>query len=198
MGKTANNNQIKQFTDATGCKDRNKAKKYLEDNDCDVNKAVNSYLDTGESSSPGDSAQAFFDKYKAKGEEVMDQEGIVNFLQDWGVEFTDPLICVFSYLANAKEMGIYTCDEFKTACNALGVTNIDQLKGKNSHMKTTYLDDKKNFIQVYKHCFAHMASVSPDQKTVPIEMAVQLLEVILKGRYPYSAELIEFLPTYGE
>jgi hypothetical protein len=55
----------------------------------------------------------------------MDQEGIVEFLQDWGVEFSDPLVCVFSYLAGAKEMGVYTSEEFKTACNQIGVTSLD-------------------------------------------------------------------------
>jgi hypothetical protein len=43
-----------------------------------------------------------------------------------------------------------------------------------------------------------MASCYQDKKTIPTEDAVQLLNVVLRGQYPLSDQLIDFLPESGE
>lgn len=125
--------------------------------------------------------------------EKMKQKGIMAFYSDAGISLMDILTIVFSCEGETARMGIYQKEEFVRAFQALGVSSVSDLAKKKDKIRSKYTSDHDLFKKVYKFAFPY---ASMGKKELKRAIAVQILTVLLKDRYPLSEKFLIFLKDH--
>lgn len=120
----------------------------------------------------------------------MAQKGIVEFFSASKVPLSDILPVIFSCAGKAKAMGVFTKDEFTTACTVLGITSAADFAKKKTEIKNRYLNDKKLFNEVYKYAFSYMARGG---KYVDRKLCAMMLGVLVGEKYTLAKKVVAFL-----
>jgi DCN1-like protein 4/5 len=130
-----------------------------------------------------------FDRYK-EDENSMSIQGIERFCKDLNVDTESALVLVLAWHMKAQTMGIFTREEFKTGLTDLNADSLEKLKEQFKNMERELTDPVK-FKEIYK--FAFVFAKEKDQKSLSVDMAKELLRLLVGDRFSHTKNFIEFL-----
>lgn len=123
--------------------------------------------------------------------ETIGEEGILKFCEDIGVDPQDIVVLVIGWKMGAAYMCEFTRKEWKSGMEAMGVDSIDKLKAQVPSLREEISSDAK-FKKFYSFCFGF--SKEPGQKSLGIDIAVPMWELLLSTRFEkLTAEWLAFL-----
>jgi hypothetical protein len=121
-------------------------------------------------------AHQLFDQYRdvddePNGEDVMTDDSIIKFFDALELDISDLIVLVLSWQMNAKNMCVYTREEFTHGCERLGCGTIPKLK-RHLPALSAQLFDPESFQEFYT--FVYKYACEDGKKTIPTEMALEL------------------------
>jgi len=119
-------------------------------------------------------------------------EGVTRFCGDVGVDMEDVLFLVIAWQLRAASMGEFTKEEFIEGFTRLGCDSLDKIKDRASTWKAE-LNVAEKFKDFYMFCFEYAKEKS--QKSLPVEVAIELWKLILRGRFGLIDNWVEFMQT---
>jgi len=132
-----------------------------------------------------------FDRYKESGEEdTMSIQGIERFCKDLNVDAESALVLVLAWHMKAQTMGIFTRQEFKTGLTELNADTLEKIREQLKTMEKELIDPVK-FKDIYR--FAFTFAKEKDQKSLNVDMAKELLRLLMGDRFHHTKNFIEFL-----
>lgn len=185
-----------QFMQITGTKDSTAAK-YLKASNFKVAEAIDLYFRAHSKdkkvSAPTVSPKSIeniFETYKDPQEDAILIEGMERYCNDLEVDPTD-----ISMLILAMHLGAEQMCEFKRAgfCEGwleMGCDTIEKMKVKMATFKTE-LDTPATFKKIYQ--FAFKFGLSPNQRTLGLDVACGLWELLLPGKFPLLPKWLTYM-----
>jgi len=132
-----------------------------------------------------------FDRYKESGDDdSMSIQGIERFCKDLNIDTESALVLVLAWHMKAQTMGVFTRQEFKTGLTDLNADTLEKIREQFKTMERELTDPVK-FKEVYK--FAFTFAKEKEQKSLNVDMAKELLRLLMGDRYPHTKNFIEFL-----
>ena len=129
------------------------------------------------------SLEKFFLKYKDEGEDAILAEGMEKFCIDLGVEPTDFIVLLIAWRFRASEMCRFSREEFVNGCQRLRAHDTRSLKQRFPDlMEETRME--RNFKDLYQFTFSFGLDHSSGQRSLPIEMAIPLWELVFSQKRP--------------
>eukprot|EP00245_Coleochaete_scutata_P013975 TRINITY_DN5826_c0_g1_i1.p1 TRINITY_DN5826_c0_g1~~TRINITY_DN5826_c0_g1_i1.p1 ORF type:complete len:220 (+),score=58.85 TRINITY_DN5826_c0_g1_i1:167-826(+) len=148
------------------------------------------------SSKEADKLEAFFAKYKDKSEEnCIGPSGVENLCQDLGIDTSDVRILLLAWKLQASRQGYFTHEEWQKGMKAMRVDSVDKLKKALPGLQQEILN-KDAFKDFYAFAFSYCLT-EPRQKTLDIETASQMMEIVLENNQHLSS-FIDFLKEQKE
>jgi len=146
--------------------------------------------------------EKLFEKYLITGEnqdvegdvevdgDMMNFDGIVNFLTDIGIDPEDPVTLVICYHLNAQQFGAFSKEEFVNGFEKLNCDSIEKIQNTIPELRDE-LDDPSLLKEIYKYSF-DFSKESEQKKGIEKEVAITLLRILLNGK-PHVENFISFL-----
>ncbi|GAB5592657.1 hypothetical protein Unana1_07557 [Umbelopsis nana] len=134
--------------------------------------------------------ETWFDAYKDVDEDIISPEGANRFFNDLGVSLETIHPLVIAWMLDASAMGYFTRDEWANGMRNLNVSNNEELKSKLLELEES-LEDEKKFKDFYTFIFPFAKTKT--QKSMDVDMAVVLWEMVLKDRYAHVPLFIDFI-----
>ncbi|CAM6011891.1 unnamed protein product [Sphagnum balticum] len=139
---------------------------------------------------------AFFSQYAEKFDETsIGPDGIEALCQDLGVSPTDIRILLLAWKLQASRQGYFSLDEWRRGMKAMRVDSVDKLKkalpGLQQEVSSQYLF-KDFYVFAFQYCLTE-----PRQKTLDLESACQMLELVL-GPRAHVPSFLQFLQEQTE
>ncbi|KAG7395711.1 Scaffold-type E3 ligase [Phytophthora boehmeriae] len=169
------------------------AKSYLEKFSWDLMRAVDEfYANGGESLVPGSSkpvssvsmeaVNSWFNTYvdPDDDEDAINEEGILKFCEDIGVDPQDVVVLVIAWKMGAAYMCAFTRKEWAKGMEAMDCDSVAKLKAKIPQLREAIASDAE-FKKFYSFCFGF--SKEPGQKSLSIDIATAMWELLLSARY---------------
>eukprot|EP01156_Anaeramoeba_ignava_P022551 Anaeramoba_ignava/c20785_g4_i1.p1 GENE.c20785_g4_i1~~c20785_g4_i1.p1 ORF type:complete len:258 (-),score=84.90 c20785_g4_i1:146-919(-) len=166
-----------------------------------VDRAVNDFFENPQKYPPSpppspppynkSSLEKLFRKYKQSNANKMDAQGVANFFNDLGVDMTDILTLIIAWKLRSKVLGEFSYEEFVDGWGQFGCDSISAMKNKLSDLRKE-INDKTKFTEFYSFIF-DFGKEHPDHKFLKNEIASALWEVVLKGRFKFLDNWLEFL-----
>ncbi|KAJ0410945.1 hypothetical protein ATCC90586_004298 [Pythium insidiosum] len=193
--------KVERFKSTTNAADQT-AQSYLEMFNWDLMRAVDRfYADGGEGmidssqDDPSVSAEAidgWFDQYAdPEDEDTINDDGILKFCEDIGVDAQDIVVLVIAWKMEAAYMGVFTRKEWAKGMKALRCDSIEKLKAQIPNLRTM-IESERSFKSFYSFCFGF--SKEPGQKSLGIDIAMPMWELLLSSRFPkLTADWMAFL-----
>lgn len=134
----------------------------------------------------------FFRKYKdAKSpEDTILSEGIQELCNDLEISALDPVTLALSYHCRARQMGIFTREEFVGGMQRLGCDDIVKLKRKLVDLRAQ-LEDKTACKEVY--AFSFQFALDQGQRCLPVDLCIELWKLLLKGHFAHLEAWLSFV-----
>ena len=129
------------------------------------------------------SLEKFFLKYKDEGEDAILAEGIEKFCIDLGVEPTDYIVLLIAWRFRASEMCRFSREEFINGCQRLRAHDTRSLKQRFPDLMEETRTER-NFKDLYQFTFSFGLDHSSGQRSLPIEMAIPLWELVFSQKRP--------------
>ena len=137
--------------------------------------------------------EKYFNKYKDSVEESILAEGMEKFCVDLGVDPTEFIVLVLAWKFEASQMCRFTREEFINGCQKMHAHNARSLKDRFPELLAE-ARDKKNFRELYNFTFSFGLDHSSGQRSLPVEMAVPLWDLVFTQSRPEILERwFEFL-----
>ena len=133
---------------------------------------------------------AFFRKYKAPGEDLVESQGIEDLCADLGVSVLDPVTLVISYHCRAERMGVFTRDELLGGMQRLGCDDIQKLRGKLDELRSM-LSDRTTCKEIY--AFTFQFALDQGQRCLPVEMCVEFWKLLLREHFALLDKWLAFV-----
>jgi len=130
-----------------------------------------------------------FKKY-ADGEECIGPDGVAQLCTDLKVEPDDVVMLVFAWHLRASEMGYFKRAEFVGGLEELRVESIERLSERMNELREELKEESK-FKQIYE--FAFKFSKEQDARTLEMDLAIGLLELLLVPCFELAREFVEFV-----
>ncbi|CAK9198696.1 unnamed protein product [Sphagnum jensenii] len=139
---------------------------------------------------------AFFSQYADKFDETsIGPDGIEALCQDLGVSPTDIRVLLLAWKLQASRQGYFSLDEWRRGMKAMRVDSVDKLKkalpGLQQEVSSQYLF-KDFYVFAFQYCLTE-----PRQKTLDLESACQMLELVL-GPRAHVPSFLQFLQEQTE
>jgi DCN1-like protein 4/5 len=139
---------------------------------------------------------AFFSQYADKFDETsIGPDGIEALCQDLGVSPTDIRVLLLAWKLQASRQGYFSLDEWRRGMKAMRVDSVDKLKkalpGLQQEVNSQYLF-KDFYVFAFQYCLTE-----PRQKTLDLESACQMLELVL-GPRAHVPSFLQFLQEQTE
>ncbi|TMW60859.1 hypothetical protein Poli38472_000901 [Pythium oligandrum] len=183
-------NKVERFRNTTNSSETT-ARSYLERFSWDIMRAVDEFYSNGgddleeledDNSVSVATIEQWFDQYADPDEEdTITEEGVVQFCEDIGVDLEDIVVLVIAWKMEAALMGTFTKKEWTQGMKALRCDSVDSLKAQIPKLRQL-IDDDRDFKPFYSFCFAF--SKEAGQRSLGIEIATPMWELLLKNRYP--------------
>ncbi len=193
---TAIASKVNEFVHVTGCTNRNTAEQLVSKHNNNVNDAVEEYFSGNYSTAnapvpqiPSATLEPEFQKYN-DGDNKMQQNGIIKFFEDAGLNMEDIITFIFSYEAKAESMGVFSKEEFIKAMSALRIKNAKEFGTKANEIRDKFKPGTPSFNELFKFVFGFF---SGGKKSITGEEAGTLLGMIVAGKYPLANKLINYL-----
>lgn len=187
--------KVNEFTHVTGCTNRQVAEHLVSKHNNNVNDAIEEYFSGNFNKAHGSPQisptllEPEFQKYN-DGENKMQQNGIMKFFQDAGLDMEDIIIFIFSFEGKAETMGVFTREEFIKAMSALGVKNAKEFGEKANEIRNRYQPGTPAYNDLFKYVFLFF---SGGKKSITGQDASTLLTMISANKYPLGTKLIDYL-----
>lgn len=127
--------------------------------------------------------EKYFNKYKDMAEESILAEGMERFCVDLGVDPTEFIVLVLAWKFEASQMCRFTREEFMNGCQKMQAHNAKSLRERFPDLLAE-AKDKKHFKDLYNFTFSFGLDHSSGQRSLPIEMAVALWELVFTQQKP--------------
>mmetsp|Transcript_5125 Transcript_5125/g.15623 ORF Transcript_5125/g.15623 Transcript_5125/m.15623 type:complete len:257 (-) Transcript_5125:700-1470(-) len=132
-----------------------------------------------------------FDSYRDEGEEDIGISGLERFCSDLGVEPTDVIMLLIAWRMKAATMCVFTRDEWIRGFSAVGADTIDKMKAAFPALRAQ-LDEPTAFRDFYGFCFGFAKDPGFGVRTLPMDVASQMWQLILGQRFKYLDAWLEF------
>lgn len=132
-------------------------------------------------------------------EDAINEDGILKFCEDIGVDPQDVIVLVIAWKMEAAYMCAFTRKEWMAGMEAMDVDSVAKLKAKLPQLREDIVSDR-SFKKFYNFCFGF--SKEPGQKSLSIDIATAMWELLLSPQYPKLTEqwlafLSEMTPVKG-
>ena len=127
--------------------------------------------------------EKYFNKYKDIAEESILAEGMERFCVDLGVDPTEFIVLVLAWKFEASQMCRFTKEEFMNGCQKMQAHNAKSLRERFPDLLSE-AKDKKFFKDLYNFTFSFGLDHSSGQRSLPIDMAVALWELVFTQQKP--------------
>ncbi|KAK9766037.1 Scaffold-type E3 ligase, variant 2 [Basidiobolus ranarum] len=131
-----------------------------------------------------------FEVYKDSDEDAILVEGTEQLCNDLEVDPTDVVMLVVAWHLNAERMCEFSRKGFVDGWASLGCDDLEKMKKIIPKLREE-LNDEEKFKQVYQFTFKF--SRSENQKSLPLDIAILLWQLLLEGRYDHLDVWIQFL-----
>lgn len=131
-----------------------------------------------------ESLNKFFQKYKDETEDAILAAGMERFCQDLGVDPTDFVVLVLAWKFQAEEMCRFTREEFVNGCQRLTATDASSLKKRFPDLVRETKESSKSFRDLYNFTFSFGLDHGLGQRTLPVDMAIPLWELVFTYKTP--------------
>ncbi|XP_024526287.1 DCN1-like protein 5 isoform X2 [Selaginella moellendorffii] len=149
------------------------------------------------SSKEFDKCDTLFSRYAEKNDKcLIGPEGIEALCRDLQIEPTDMRILLLAWKFGADKQGFFTLEEWRAGLKALKADTLDKLKKALANLQQQVADDEEEFKSLYSFSFQYCLT-EPRQKTLDLDSACQMLELILSGR-PHLDSFTRFLQEQKE
>ncbi|KAF0684465.1 Aste57867_23561 [Aphanomyces stellatus] len=126
-------------------------------------------------------------------EGCMSDDGIYLLCQHVDVDSQDPTMLALSYHMNAATMGEFSKTEFVHGMKALQCHSIADLKLKVAFLRQQ-LRDAALFAKIY--AYTYNFAKEADQKSMPVESALALWELLLPGHFQLLPKWLDYVKTH--
>ncbi|KAG4070663.1 hypothetical protein HA402_013583 [Bradysia odoriphaga] len=124
--------------------------------------------------------------------DTLGPEGMEKFCQDIGVEPENVVMLVLAYKMNARQMGFFTQSEWTKGFTDLQCDNASKVQSKLDHLRN-YLNDFNTFKGIYR--YAYDFARDKDQRSMDIETAKAMLQLLLGKDWPLYPQFAQFLES---
>ncbi|KAG6551944.1 hypothetical protein Mapa_006561 [Marchantia paleacea] len=139
---------------------------------------------------------ALFAQYVDRNEEsCIGPEGIEALCQDLGLPPTDIQVLLLAWKLQASRQGYFSLDEWRKGLKAMRVDSLEKLK-KALPVLQQEVANLYTFKEFYTFSFQYCLT-EPRQKTLDLETACQMLELVL-GPRPHLSNFVQFLQEQTE
>eukprot|EP00741_Cyanophora_paradoxa_P006891 tig00001049_g6666.t1 len=185
--------KIRSFIDFAACSEKT-AIEALKRHEWSLEGAINSYFNEAPVMrvQPVDKRKLedLYARYKDADEDKIGVEGVEKLCTDLGVDPTDIIMLIFAYKVKAATMCEFSRQEFINGLGSLGCDSIDKIKEKFSRWKAE-LDDETRFADFYNYAFNF--SKEPTQKSLALDTAIAVWQLVLKDRFKFLDDWVQFL-----
>jgi DCN1-like protein 1/2 len=124
-------------------------------------------------------------------EDQINEDGILKFCEDIGIDPQDIGVLVIAWKMEAAYMCAFTRKEWTRGMKALRCDSPEKLKEEIPNLPKL-IERDSDFKKFYSFCFAF--SKEPGQKSLAIDIATPMWELLLTKRFPSrTADWLEFL-----
>ncbi|CAK58373.1 unnamed protein product (macronuclear) [Paramecium tetraurelia] len=152
-----------------------------------LQKAANSVLEIQKS---GVKVEEQFKKYITNGQSVIDENGIISFCKDLGIDIMDPVILYISYMFKSETMGIYTKFDFLYGFSQLKVQSTSDLKRELKRLRDDLNNNREILKAVYKYCFDF--AKKKNRKDIDLPIAQGLWDTLLTNTFPIMKKFMSY------
>ncbi|KAK9765849.1 Scaffold-type E3 ligase [Basidiobolus ranarum] len=197
--RTQQSEKIKIFMSFTNASEK-AARESLEAFDWNVQSAVDGYFG---GSIPSDNMNSHnsnpinyqylsdvFEEYKDSDEDAILVEGTEKYCNDLEVDPTDVVMLVVAWHLNSERMCEFKRKDFIEGWATLGCDSLEKMKGVIPKLRAE-LDDENKFREIYQFTFKF--SRSENQKSLPLDIAVPLWQLLFEGRYKHLDVWLQFV-----
>ncbi|XP_035780385.1 DCN1-like protein 4 isoform X2 [Anopheles albimanus] len=122
--------------------------------------------------------------------ETLGPEGMEKFCEDIGVEPENVAMLVLAYKMGAKQMGFFTKTEWMKGLTDLQCDTASKVQSKLDYLRGL-LNDPNNFKIIYR--YAYDFARDKDQRSMDIETAKAMLQLLLGKHWPLYTQFAQFL-----
>jgi len=198
--KRPQRDKAKQFMVFTSASERS-AIECLKRFDWNLEGAVDAFFSSGgRSAGPQvDSAKIrqWFDSYKDGESGTIQVDGMEKFCTDIGVDPSDVLMLIIAWQMRAKTMCVFTSEEWTQGMTAMGCDSVETMKGGFASLRGQ-LEDPQQFRDFYSFCFGFAKEPGFGVRSLTIDVARQMWQLTLGGRFKYLPQWFAFLETTNE
>ncbi|ORZ33216.1 Cullin binding-domain-containing protein [Catenaria anguillulae PL171] len=190
---------VTQLTQVTGLNDA-AARQLLAKHKCNLQLAADDYFSNGYAQSSARQVDlhaltALFDKYKRLSpdhadEDIISVEGTEQLCQDLGVDPSDVVMLAVAYSLGCPSMCNFPRNGWVQGWSKLGCDSLDKMRAAIPKLRAE-LSDPGFFKSVYE--FTYTFSREEGQKSLNVETAVALWELLLTGRWKYIDDWLAFI-----
>jgi len=202
----AQKDKVKQFMNFTSASEKvslDVLKKY----DYNVEVAIGAYFDNPSAAASGPSSptssgsgkmelkklNSLYESFRDPAiPDSITVDGITRFCSEIGVDMEDVGFLVIAWQLRAASMGEFTREEFIDGFTRLGCDTLDKIKERGSVWKAE-LNQAEKFKDFYMFCFDYAKEKS--QKSLTVEVAIELWKLILRTRFGLLDYWVEFMQT---
>ncbi|EEY61633.1 DCN1-like protein [Phytophthora infestans T30-4] len=136
-----------------------------------------------------DAAFARFQDPEAEEASITD-DGILALCDALEIDAQDPVMLALSCAMESATMGVYTRSEFHRGMHKLDCQSIEVLRAKLPVLRHQ-MRDRAEFSTIYSFTFGF--SKDPTQKSLALELAVGLWDLLLPGHFPWRRHWLQYV-----
>ncbi|KAI9993617.1 hypothetical protein PInf_015902 [Phytophthora infestans] len=136
-----------------------------------------------------DAAFARFQDPEAEEASITD-DGILALCDALEIDAQDPVMLALSCAMESATMGVYTRSEFHRGMHKLDCQSIEDLRAKLPVLRHQ-MRDRAEFSTIYSFTFGF--SKDPTQKSLALELAVGLWDLLLPGHFPWRRHWLQYV-----
>ena len=129
-------------------------------------------------SDPETELERFFEAYRDTDQDSIMAGGIEKFCNDLKVEPTDFIVLAIAWKFDAKQMCMFTREQFMNGCRSLKVFNLKELRKALPSLKSEF-QNKEAFKKLYYFTFEF--GLEEGQRILPLDMAIPLWQCVFSG-----------------
>jgi len=135
--------------------------------------------------------RAWFEHYAGKDEpDTIGPEGVEKLCKDLGVEPEDSVMLVLAWKLQAATMGFFTFHEWSKGMLSIECDSTAKLKAQLNGLKSL-TSDSTTFKKIYRYAFDFCRN--QDQRTLEIDTAMAMINLLLHGSWSLLDDFLEFL-----
>lgn len=121
-------------------------------------------------------------------------DGTARLCQDLQVDPADPVMLAVAYILKAPKMCVFERQGWIDGWLEAGCSNLSDIIALIPKLRKRLQEDSEFFREVYIFTFKY--SLEDHQKSLPIEVALQLWEILLSGKFDLIQNWLGFLRDY--